>query len=153
MKRARTKLPVTLPQTAKRLAGRTEAAATPAAFRASGLDLGPALRDHTRKHLGMKLGKFAPDIERVTVRVADVNGPKGGVDKVCRAKAVLIALPTVFVEQRDHDAYAAVDGALDRLERAVRKSLSRRREAPRVRARKAAARARRPGRSRRSSPA
>ena len=124
------------------MAGRTGVDTTPAAFRTAGMDLSPALRDHTQMHLGMKLAKFARDIERVTVRVEDVNGPKGGVDKVCKVKAVLNSLPTVIVEQRDPDVYAAVDGALDRLERAVRKALERRKQKPRTQARKVASIAR-----------
>jgi len=140
--RSRARLPTTIPKARKRVAGRTGVDSTPAAFRTAGMDLSPALRDHTQKALGMKLGKFAADIERVTVRVEDVNGPKGGVDKVCKAKALLAALPTVIVEQRDPDVYAAVDGALDRLERAVRKSLERRKQKPRTQARKVVAIAR-----------
>jgi hypothetical protein len=33
--------------------------------------------------LGIRLGTFAAAIERVTVRVPDVSGPKGGVDRTC----------------------------------------------------------------------
>jgi ribosomal subunit interface protein len=136
--RSRAALPATLPRTRKRVAGRTAAPATPAAFRTADLDLSQALKDHTQRHLGMKLGKFASEIERITVRLTNVNGTKGGVDKVCKVKVVLVGLPSVIVEQRDADAYAAVDAALDRIERAVRKSLERRQQNPRTRARKEA---------------
>jgi ribosome-associated translation inhibitor RaiA len=148
--RSRAALPGSVPKREKRVAGRTTAATTPAAFRTDSIDASQALRQHTRERLGMKLGKFASRVERVTVRVSDVNGPKGGVDKICRVKAVLVARPTVVVEQRDHDAFAAVDGALDRLARAVSASLARRRLEPRVRARKSASKARTRGGSRAS---
>ena len=50
--------------------------------------------DHAlvRRQLGMKLGKFGQAIERVSVRVEDVNGLRGGVDTECRIKVVLSGL-------------------------------------------------------------
>ena len=65
----------------------------------------------------MKLGKFATSIERVSVRVTDTNGPRGGVDQVCNVKVVLSGLPSVVVERRNaalacrHRRRAARDGA------------------------------------------
>ena len=78
----------------------------------------------------MKLSKCAPSIERVSVRVGDVNGPRGGVDQVCRINVVLIGLPPVVVEERDASLEAAIDGAITRTERAVRRSVQRRRMKP-----------------------
>ena len=49
----------------------------------------------------MKLGKFAASIERITVRLSDANGPKGGRDQVCQIKVVISGLPSVVVEERD----------------------------------------------------
>jgi ribosome-associated translation inhibitor RaiA len=84
-------------------------------------------RAYIRRKLGMKLGKFASSIERVSVRVEDVNGPRGGVDHACRVKVVLSDLPSVVVEERDASQAAAIDGALAGVERTVRRALQRRR--------------------------
>ena len=78
----------------------------------------------------MKLRKCAPSIERVSIRVADANGPRGGVDQVCRINVVLIGLPPVVVEERDASLEAAIDGAITRTERAVRRSVQRKRMKP-----------------------
>jgi hypothetical protein len=78
----------------------------------------------------MKLGKFGAAIERVSVRVRDINGPRGGIDKICRVKVVLSRLPSVVVEQRDAAKQAAIDAALARTEQAVRRSLQRERMSP-----------------------
>ena len=84
-----------------------------------------------RRKLGMKLGKFATSIERVSVRVTDTNGPRGGVDQVCNVKVVLSGLPSVVVERRHADVHAAIDVALRATEQAVRRSVRRRRMKPR----------------------
>jgi hypothetical protein len=78
----------------------------------------------------MKLGRFARSIERVSVRIEDVNGPRGGIDQVCRIKVVLKGLPSVVFEGRDVSVNAAVDRALAGTERRVRRSLQRRRMSP-----------------------
>ena len=74
----------------------------------------------------MKLGKFARAVERVSVRVRDVNGPRGGVDKACTIKVVLTGLPSVVIDEQSASLQAAMDGALQRTERAVRRSMDRR---------------------------
>jgi hypothetical protein len=78
----------------------------------------------------MKLGKFATSIGRISVRVEDVNGPRGGIDQVCRIKVLLIGLPPVVFQGRDASLVAAIDGALTGSERAVRRSVQRRRMKP-----------------------
>jgi hypothetical protein len=83
-----------------------------------------------RRKLGRKLGKFAGPIERVSVRAQDANGSHGGVDQVCRIKVVLSGLPSVVFKERDVTLNAAVDCALAGAERAVRRTLQRRRMKP-----------------------
>ena len=114
----------------KQETGRTGASQTPAHIRLVGVELSPDDRRYIRRKLGMKLGKFATSIVRVSVRVEDINGPRGGVDQACRIKVVLSGLPSVIFEAKDASLAAAVDGALTGVERAVRRSLQRRRSRP-----------------------
>jgi hypothetical protein len=102
----------------------------PANIRVSGIALDDAQRVYIRRRLGMKLGKFAADIERVTVRVADVNGPRGGVDTTCRIKVVLSGLPSVAVETKGASLEDTINRALGGAERAVRRNVQRRRTKP-----------------------
>ena len=88
-----------LPRADKVALGRTYAAETPLSIRRARIETTPALEAHVRKHIGFKLGKFAPRIERVTVRFKDVNGPRGGVDTLCRIKVVISRLASVVVEE------------------------------------------------------
>lgn len=120
-------MPARLARPAKLESGRAEAGQTPAYIRAVGTHLDRADRDYIRRKLGRKLGKFAESVERASVRIEDVNGPRGGVDKRCRIKVVLSGLPSAVVEQEHYSRQAAIDGALDRIERTVRRSLQRRR--------------------------
>jgi ribosome-associated translation inhibitor RaiA len=119
-----------VPRPVRKAAGRTPADLVPAHIRIDGVELDPDHRVYIRQRLGMKLGKFATSIERVTVRVRDVNGPRGGVDHSCRMKVVLEGLPTVVVEERSDTLETAVNGALAGAERAVRRSIQRRRTKP-----------------------
>jgi ribosome-associated translation inhibitor RaiA len=121
---------------AKRAAGRTTADRTPVNIRTAGIDLAAETRAYIRQRLGFKLGKFALHIERITVRLADINGPRGGVDTACRVKVVLSGRDSVVVVSQDADTRAAIDAAVDRVERAVRRALSRGRDKALTRARR-----------------
>lgn len=61
---------------------------------------------------------------RVHVRLSDVNGPKGGLDKVCKIRTTGPLRTTV--EARDADGYAAIARACDRLRRSARRWIERR---------------------------
>jgi hypothetical protein len=49
--------------------------------------------------LSRRIGTTA-NVQRATVRFEDVNGPKGGLDMVCRIKVVVSGRPTVVVAKR-----------------------------------------------------
>lgn len=122
----RTSFADSLPRATKRTVGRSQAPQVPANIRVFGVDLDPEERAAIRQGLGAKLGKYATDIERVSVRVLDANGPRGGIDKVCRIKVVLSALPSIVFESQASTLKDAVNGALAGTQRSVRRSLERR---------------------------
>jgi hypothetical protein len=122
--------PGRIPRALKRKAGRTDVPLVPAHIRVLGAKLNKDTRMSIRQKLGRTLGKFAPAIERVSVRVKDVNGPHGGIDQVCRIKVVLSGLPSVVFEAQDASLDVAIGSALAGTERAVRRSLRRRRMKP-----------------------
>jgi hypothetical protein len=119
-----------LPRPTKRMAGRTAARLTPANIRVEGVRIDDDDRAYIRRRLGEKLGKYARRIERVTVRMRDVNGPRGGVDIQCRIKLVVSGLPSVVVEHQAARLRPALTRALAGAERAMRRTLQRRRTRP-----------------------
>ena len=126
----RAPMPASIPRPVKRESGRTDPLRTPAHVRLIGVDLDDDEQAYVRRKLGMKLGKFATSIERISVRVTDMNGPRGGVDQVCNVKVVLSGLPSVVIQRRHVALQAAIDDALRATERAVRRSVGRRRMKP-----------------------
>lgn len=126
-----------IPRAAKRAAGRTEAPQVPVSIRTSRVEVDDDRRDAIRRKLGQKLGKFATSIERVTVRIRDVNGPRGGIDHRCQVKVVLSGLPSVVVEEGRATMGAAIDAAISGATLSVSGTLRRRRQKPLQRARRA----------------
>lgn len=119
-----------LPRAGKKTLGRTEAPLVPAHIRAFGVEVDDDTREYIRRKLGMKLGKFAMAIERVSVRVRDVNGPRGGADHECQVKVVLSGLPSVMAQAQDAALSAAIEQAIAAAARGVRRSVQRRRMRP-----------------------
>jgi CBS domain-containing protein len=115
-----------LPRAYRRSAGRTVAPEVPTYILARGVELTPEQREYVRRKLGRKLGKFAAATERISVRVEDLNGPRGGVDHVCRMKVVMRDRPSIVVDRRADTLRGAVDGALAAIEPAVRRAVQRR---------------------------
>jgi ribosome-associated translation inhibitor RaiA len=84
------------------------------------------LHDFITRRLHFVLGRFAPEVERVTARVGDLNGPRGGMDKRCRMEVKLRGLGDVLSEACADDLAAAVAFAAERLGRGVARALERR---------------------------
>ena len=74
-----------------------------------------ALRAYAEGRVRSALNHAAAKISSVDVRVADLNGPRGGVDIRAAVVAVLSHGGAVFVEARAADAYAAIEQAIARL--------------------------------------
>lgn len=102
----------------------------PAHIRVIGGEVTDEDREAIALKLGRKLGKFASSIERISVRLSDANGPKGGRDQIVRIKVVLSGRPSVMVEERDAAFPLAVDRAANAAALAVRRSVQRRRLKP-----------------------
>jgi putative sigma-54 modulation protein len=90
---------------------------------ARGVELSTELKDYVRLRIHFSLGRFAGKIRSLSIRLADVNGPRGGVDKACDIRVDVGLRQQVAVRERQASVYAAVAFALDRAERAVQRQL------------------------------
>ncbi|MEW5966138.1 MAG: ribosome-associated translation inhibitor RaiA [Pseudomonadota bacterium] len=97
-------------------------------IRAQGFPLTEALREHAGRRIAFALSRFHDRMERVAVRLADDNGPRGGVDKRCQVRVHLRGLPEVVITEMSEDIYAAIDRAADRAGRTLARRLARQRE-------------------------
>lgn len=88
-----------------------------------GFKLTDALRTHVERRLRFALGSTSSRMRIVRVRLADENGPRGGVDKRCTIEARIEGAAPVFIRQQDADLYVAIDRAADRAGRAVLRRL------------------------------
>jgi len=86
-----------------------------------------AIRLYTERRLGFALGVRDEYIQRVIVRLSDINGPRGGSDKCCQVHVVLTHLADVIIEDTETDLYVAIDRATDRAGRTVGRRLARQR--------------------------
>ena len=88
------------------------------------------LRAFIERHLRFAFGRVAPAIRDLTVRLADTNGPRGGVDKLCLVSVRLVTGgPDIVVSEVDASLPTAVVRAVDRSSRAVTRALARQQRA------------------------
>src|SRR5262245_11677135 len=91
-----------------------------------GMRLSEPVRAYVERRLRFALGRVEGWVSRVLVKLKDLNGPHGGVDKCCQLVVSFPRSNPLIVEHRDADWLRAVDLAADRLAHAVRRELKRR---------------------------
>ena len=98
------------------------------------LALEPEHREQIRRRASFALSRLQARIARVEVRLSDINGTRGGVDKQCRVLVTLTHGPAAVVEDLDADLPTLIDRAIARAGRVTAKRVereTRQRAAPR----------------------
>jgi ribosome-associated translation inhibitor RaiA len=75
--------------------------------------------------IGGAIDRIADAAGHVDVRLVDVNGPRGGLDKSCAILLTRAHRPALRIEERAETYYEAIDAAASRLRRALARSLDR----------------------------
>ena len=76
--------------------------------------------DHVQCHLRFSLGRSVGRVEGVSVAL--FNG-RGGLDTSCNIRVRMGADSDIEIEQTDPEIYAAIDRAIERVARAVRRAI------------------------------
>jgi len=97
-------------------------------IQARNFSLTEALREYIQRRVGFALSTRDEHIQRIKVRLSDINGPRGGRDKCCQIQVVLPQLADVVIEDTELDMYVAIDRAMDRTGRTVNRKLARQRD-------------------------
>lgn len=88
-------------------------------------DLSDGLREYVDRRLRFALDRFVHRLDRLEVRLEDVNGPRGGLDKHCRIHIVGRPSWRIQVEGAGVSFYDAIDAAAARASRSVGRLLGR----------------------------
>lgn len=94
-------------------------------IQARDFSLTDALRDYAENRLRYTLTSTHSYIQKIVMRLSDINGPRGGADKRCHIKVVLTAYPDVVIEDVESDMYAAINRASHRAGRSVVRKINR----------------------------
>jgi ribosome-associated translation inhibitor RaiA len=90
------------------------------------LRLPETIRAVMERRIRSALGRFVGYVSQVRVGLADLNGPRGGVDKQCRLIVNLRPRGHIVIEAAHANAIAAVASAADRAGWNVSRKLKRR---------------------------
>lgn len=83
-----------------------------------------ALADLARHRFAVALGRFGTHVRSLTIRLRDVNGPRGGHDQHCRVALQLNgSRRQIVVEDIDANPGVVIDRAADRVARAVSRAV------------------------------
>lgn len=94
----------------------------------TGFTLTDGIRGSLMKRLADDLSHGDDHVTQVIVRLSDINGPRGGVDKRCFIEVRLKHAPGLVIEDTEADLYLAIARATERAGRAMERSLARQRE-------------------------
>ena len=85
------------------------------------------LREMALGRLKFVLRRLGALVARARLRLSDVNGPRGGVDKRCLVELKTAAGSSVVITAASHDWRTAIDDALARAAQVMRRQLQRNR--------------------------
>ena len=80
---------------------------------------------HTQDRLAAALDRHENRINSVMVKLKDVNGPKGGVDKICDIVVKFDGRGLVAIKESHYDIYRAINSAAARVKNSVGRRIGR----------------------------
>ena len=93
------------------------------------------LRNKVERNIAFTLDRYHTQLSDVSVYLADLNGPKGGVDKLCQITATLRRGNPVMILERGSEIVPTVNRALGRLGHSIGRTIERWKRPPADRSR------------------
>jgi putative sigma-54 modulation protein len=89
----------------------------------SNLGLKSEYRQHIEQRVQMSLSRIGQHIQHLEIRLADTNGPRGGIDKRCRVLVHFDAGEPMLIEKHGAHILELIDLTIDRVGRLAVKRL------------------------------
>ena len=99
----------------------------------NGTGLGSNVYEFGKRHTRSAFKRYARRIAQIAIRLTDVNGVRGGIDKECCIQMRLVPKGRLVARARDANVYAALTLAVERAVRLLDRKLKRRRSLTRFR--------------------
>ena len=99
---------------------------------ARGFVMTAAIEAHLRRQLQFAFDHLHNRVRRVFVRLSDINGQRGGIDKRCQLQVRLADSSDVVIADVQQDLYLAMSRAVERAAGAVSRRLGRMRQTQRA---------------------
>jgi putative sigma-54 modulation protein len=94
-------------------------------FRVRGIDFTDELRKAVERIVAFALDRYHPQMDKISVYMADLNGPKGGVDKLCQITAKLSRGNPVLILEQGSEILTTVNRAAHRLGHRIGRAVQR----------------------------
>ncbi|MDO9392748.1 MAG: ribosome-associated translation inhibitor RaiA [Methylotenera sp.] len=94
----------------------------------NGFSITEGIRHYTTQRMQFALDRNDGQIIHARVSLADINGPRGGIDKRCQINLALVGQNNIVIEDTEADLYVAIDRASGRCERTLVRRLERLRQ-------------------------
>ena len=94
-------------------------------IQARDFSLTDSIQTYVKERINYLFSTRYDQIQRITVRLGDVNGPRGGEDKRCRVKITLPRLNEIVIEDVQANLYVAISRAMERASHTVNRRLNR----------------------------
>jgi ribosomal subunit interface protein len=92
------------------------------------VQLSDALHEYAARRISFAFDRIADRVRDVVVRLTNVNGPRGGDDKLCQVQVHLASGGSLVLQDRDASAYRAIDRSIARVKRIVKDEIRRKRD-------------------------
>ncbi|MFN9249309.1 MAG: hypothetical protein ACK6DS_19810 [Planctomycetota bacterium] len=96
-------------------------------IRQIGVELTAETRESMELRLEQALRCLGRRIQKENAFFSDLNGPKGGIDKLCRVVVHLKRQPSLVIEDRDSELSHLIDRIIDRVGQTATRLLDRNR--------------------------